>query len=31
MFRKLVTFLLVASVINLAGVRLAYADSKEEK
>lgn len=31
MFRKLVTFLLVASVINLAGVRLAYAGSKEEK
>ena len=31
MFRKLVTFLLVAAVINLAGVRLAYADSKEEK
>ena len=31
MFRKLVMFLLVASVINLAGARLAYADSKEEK
>jgi hypothetical protein len=31
MFRKLVTLLLVALVINLAGVRLAYADSKEEK
>ena len=31
MFRKLVTLLLVAFVINLTGVRLAYADSKEEK
>ena len=31
MFRKLVAFLLVAVVMNLAGVRLAYADSKEEK
>jgi hypothetical protein len=31
MFRKLVTLLLVAFVINLAGVRLAYANSKEEK
>ena len=31
MFRKLVTLLLVALVINLAGVRLAYADSREEK
>jgi hypothetical protein len=31
MFRKLVTLLIVALVINLAGVRLAYADSKEEK
>ena len=31
MFRKLVTLLLVALVINLAGVKLAYADSKEEK
>ena len=31
MFRKLVTLLLVALVINLAGARLAYADSKEEK
>ena len=31
MFRKLVTLLLVAAVINLAGVRLAYAESKEEK
>ena len=31
MFRKLVTLLLVAFVINLAGARLAYADSKEEK
>jgi hypothetical protein len=31
MFRKLITLLLVAFVINLAGVRLAYADSKEEK
>jgi len=31
MFRKLVTLLLVALVINLAGVRLAYAESKEEK
>lgn len=31
MFRKLVTLLLVAFVINLAGVRLAYADAKQEK
>ena len=31
MFRKLVTLLLVAFVMNLAGVRLAYANSKEEK
>ena len=31
MFRKLLTLLLVAMVLNLAGVRLAYADSKEEK
>ena len=31
MYRKLVALLLVAVVINLAGVRLAYADSKEEK
>ena len=31
MFRKLVTVLLVALVINLTGVRLAHAESKEEK
>lgn len=31
MFRKLLTLLLVAMVLNLAGARLAYADSKEEK
>lgn len=31
MFRKLVTLVLVATVMNLAGVRLAYAESKEEK
>ena len=31
MFRKLITVLLVAMVLNLAGVRPAYADSKEEK
>jgi L-ribulose-5-phosphate 3-epimerase UlaE len=31
MLRKLFTILLVVSVINLAGVRLAYAESKEEK
>lgn len=31
MFRKLLTLLLVALVLNLAGVRLAYAGSKEEK
>ena len=31
MFRKVVTVLLVTLVINLTGVRLAYADSKEEK
>ena len=31
MLRKLISLLLVALVINLAGVRLAYADSKEEK
>ena len=31
MLRKLVTLSLVALVINLTGVRLVYADSKEEK
>lgn len=31
MFRKLVSLLIVVLVINLAGVRLAYAESKEEK
>ena len=31
MFRKLVTLLLVVTVLNLAGARLAYAESKEEK
>ena len=31
MFRKVVTLMLVALVVNLGGVRLAYADSKEEK
>ena len=31
MFRKLMTLLLVALVINVAGVRLANAESKEEK
>ena len=31
MSRKLVTLLLVALVINVSGVRLAYADLKEEK
>ena len=31
MSRKLFTLLLIALVINLGGVRLAYADSKEEK
>jgi hypothetical protein len=31
MFRKLFTLLLIALMINLVGVRLAYADSKEEK
>ena len=31
MFRKLVTLLLIAFLINLAGVRVAYAGSKEEK
>ena len=31
MFRKLVALSLIAFVINLAGVRVAYADSKEEK
>ena len=31
MFKKVVTVLLVTLVINLTGVRLAYADSKEEK
>lgn len=28
---KLLAFLLVAAVVNVAGMRLAYADSKEEK
>ena len=31
MGRKVITILLVALVVNLGGVRLAYADSKEEK
>ena len=31
MFKKVVTVLLVTLVINLTGVRLAYADSNEEK
>jgi hypothetical protein len=31
MFRKLVTLSLIAFLINLTGVRVAYADSKEEK
>ena len=31
MFRKLFTLLLIALVTNLGGVRLVYADSKEEK
>jgi hypothetical protein len=31
MFRKLVTLLLVALVINLMGARLVYAESREEK
>jgi hypothetical protein len=31
MLKKLLSLLLVAFLINLAGVRLAYADSKEEK
>ena len=31
MFRKLVTLLLVALVINLASVRLVYAESKDQK
>lgn len=31
MFRKLLTVFLVVMVITLTGVRLAYADSKEEK
>src|SRR5687768_5388389 len=31
MVRKVVTVLLVGLVLNLGGVRLAYADSKEEK
>ena len=31
MFRKPITLLLVALMINLAGVRLVYAESKEEK
>ena len=31
MFRKITTLLLVVLVINLAGARLAYAESKEEK
>ena len=31
MLRKMFTVVLVAAVINLAGVRLAYAESKEEK
>ena len=31
MFKKLLSLALVALLINLAGMRLAYADSKEEK
>lgn len=31
MFKKLVTLLLVAMLINLAGARVAFANSKEEK
>ena len=31
MFRKLLTLVLVVLVLNLTGVKLAYADSKEEK
>jgi hypothetical protein len=31
MFKKLISLALVGLLINLAGVRLAYADSKEEK
>lgn len=31
MFRKVLTVLLVALVVNLGGARLAYANSKEEK
>src|SRR5678816_1939031 len=31
MFRKLFTLFLIVLLINLAGVRLAYADSREEK
>ena len=31
MFRKLFTLLLVAMVINVGGVRLVYADSREDK
>lgn len=31
MVKRLVSVLLVASLINIAGMRLAYADSKEEK
>ena len=31
MFKKALSLLIVALLINLAGVRLAYADSKEEK
>ncbi len=31
MFRKLITLLLVALLVNLGGVRLVYANSKEEK
>lgn len=31
MFKKLFSLLLVALLVNLAGMRLAYADSKEEK
>ena len=31
MFKKLVTLLVIAFLINLAGVRVAFADSKDEK
>lgn len=31
MFKKLVSLVLVALLINIAGMRVAYADSKEEK